>query len=111
MCHTHQPGDGIDRMEVRPGRGQPFCELVVQLASDDCTYVLPVNILGQLVGAFNGKNDLPLVAFSMSETVYETKCHISLVAQDRHLPDLHRLDYLAALVSHLLARRSQACCK
>ena len=28
-----------------------------------------------------------------------------------HLPDLHRLDYLVALVSHLLARRSQACCK
>ena len=90
MCHTHQPGDGIHRMEVR--RGQPFYELVVQLASDDCTYVLPVNILGQLAGGFNQRNNPPALAFTTSGVIYETKCHVPRVAHDHHLADLHRLE-------------------
>ena len=66
MYHAHQPGDGINRMEVR--HGWPFHDLIVSVA-DDCTYVLPVNVFGQPWGAFNGKNAMPVVAFSTSETV------------------------------------------
>ena len=69
--------------------------------ADDCTYVLPVNVPGQLWTAFKGKNPLSVVAFSTSANLYETRCHIPPVARDGHLPDLHRLDNLAGLVSSL----------
>ena len=37
---------------------------LIMSEADDCTYVLPVDVLGQLWGAFNGKNPLPAVAIS-----------------------------------------------
>ncbi len=71
--------------------------LRLMVSEADCTYVLPVNVLGQLWGAFNGKSLLPAVASSTSASLYETRCHIPPVARDGHLPELGNLRNMVML--------------
>ena len=77
--------------------------------ADDCTYVLPVNVLGQLWGAFNGKNPLPAVASSTLASLYETRCHIPLVAREPNMRTHSPLFLLIGILALCLPASLLAC--